>query len=210
LADLTVPEAQRPILNRIRTMSEDSVRALVSAFELSPDGGSSEQGLSSKETEAIREVVLELYRVREFFGMEAPEFASEIAQAVQEVQPFPADELPSFRDRLTRLLTIESVNIAVKAASLKLEYERRFCTARILTDARPVYAVDPSRPPSAAMIMHTLRISYHDDTSELREVYIAMDRDDMTTLRDLLDRAEEKASSLESLLAEAGVRIVAP
>lgn len=186
------------------------MRALVSAFELSPDGGSSEQGLSSKETEAIREVVLELYRVREFFGMEAPEFASEIAQAVQEVQPFPADELPSFRDRLTRLLTIESVNIAVKAASLKLEYERRFCTARILTDARPVYAVDPSRPPSAAMIMHTLRISYHDDTSELREVYIAMDRDDMTTLRDLLDRAEEKASSLESLLAEAGVRIVAP
>lgn len=210
MAELSIPEEQQPALNRIRTMPEESLRAFASAMERSPNTVPSVQGLSPDEAEMIQEAVMELYRVREFFSMEPPAFVEDMAESLQELEGFPAAELPAFKERLTRLLTMDSVSIAAKAASLKLEYERRFCTARILTDARPIYGADPSQPPDAAMIMHVLRISYHDDTSDLREVFIAMDGDDVTTLRDLLDRAEKKAQSLQSVFAAANVKVVAP
>jgi hypothetical protein len=165
--------------------------------------------MSFDEAEAVQEAVTELYRVREFFSMEVPEFVSGIAESLQETESFPVAELPAFKERLTKLLTLDSVSIATKAASLKLEFERRFCSARILTDARPVYGVDPSSRPDAVMIIHTLRISYHDDTSELREVYITMDDDDLITLRELLDRAEDKAKSLQSVFKAINVPVVA-
>lgn len=209
MANLTIPKDHQPLLNKIRTIPDESLQALVLALSSDKDV-SATRGLSSEDAEAIQEVVMELYRVREFLDMEVPDFVSEIADSLQEVEAFPAAELPAFRDRLTKLLTIDSVSTSSKATSLKLEYERRFCSARMLTDARPIYGVDPSKPPVAGMITHTLRISYHDNTSELREFYIMMDADDITSLRALLDRADVKAKSLESVFAAAKVRVVAP
>ncbi len=210
MADLTIPKEHQPLLDRIRTMPEETLHALVSGLERSPRGASSVQGLTPDEAEAIQEVVIELYRVREFLDMEVPEFTSGIAASLQEVGAFPDTELPPFEQRLAKLLTIESVSLASKAASLKAEYERRFCSARMLTDARPIYGVDPSKPPAAGMIMHTLRISYHDDTSAIREFYVALDNDDVATLRTILDRADVKAKSLGSVLAAAKVKNVTP
>lgn len=209
MADLTVPKEHQPILSRIRTMPETTVRALVSALEGS-SSVPSVQRLSSDETEAIQDVLMDLYRVRGFVDMEVPEFVSNIALSLQEAERFPDAELPAFEERLTRLLTIESVSIGSRAASLKTEYDRRFCAARLMTDARPIYGTDPAMPPSAVMITHTLRISYHDDTSELREFYVAMDADDVTTLRGMLNRADAKAKSLGSVFAAANVKIVTP
>ena len=209
MADLTIPKEHQPILNQIRTIPEGALRSLVSSLEQFPtEGLSPVQGLSTENAEAIEEVVRELYRVREFLDMEVPEFVMDIAASLQEAESFPATELPAFMERLTKLLTIEAVSTESKAASLKVEYERRFCSARIMTDARPIYGTDPAKPPVAGMITHTLRIAYHDNTSQLREFYIAMDRDDITTLRAILDRADVKAKSLESVFAASNVRTI--
>jgi hypothetical protein len=208
LAELTIPKEHQPILGKVRTMSEESLRALVSALGTSSEDASSIQGLSSEEAEEIEQVITELYDVRSYFDMDVPKFASEIAEGLREVEFFPDNELAAFKKRLADLLTIESVNIGAKAANLKREYPSRFCTARILTDARPIYSDDPSKPPTAAMITHTLRISYHDDTSRLREVYISMDGDDIATLHQILDRAEAKAKSLEAVLGSAKLKVL--
>jgi hypothetical protein len=210
LAELTIPKEHQPILNRIRTIPDESLRTLVSTFERSPGSVPAIEGLTSDEAEGIREVVMELYRVREFFDMGISEFVSEIATNLLEVEGFPVAELPAFENRLTKLLTIESVSIATRAASLKVEYERRFCSARMLTDARPIYGVDPSKPPTAGMITHSLRLSYHDNTSQLREFYVTLDADDIASLRSVLDRADVKAKSLESIFATANMKIVIP
>jgi hypothetical protein len=60
------------------------------------------------------------------------------------------------------------------------------------------------------MIMHNLRITYHDDTGEMREMYFTMDGDDLTTLKGLVDRAEEKTQSLQSLFEAENIHVVAP
>jgi hypothetical protein len=44
----------------------------------------------------------------------------------------------------------------------------------------------------------------------MRETYITMEDVDLVTLRELVDRAEEKAKSLQSLFASANVPVVEP
>jgi hypothetical protein len=158
----------------------------------------------------VKDAIMELHRVREYFDAAAPKFAADIAIALQEVVEFPVAEVPAFEERLAGLLAISPLAVASKAEILKTEYERRFCTARILTDARPVYVESPSSLPKAMMITHTLRITFHDDTGEMRETYITMEDVDLVTLRELVDRAEEKAKSLQSLFASANVPVVEP
>ncbi|MGA9063636.1 MAG: hypothetical protein WB341_18495 [Terracidiphilus sp.] len=167
-------------------------------------------GISASDASELKDAVLELYRVREYFDEVVPEFANGIASALQEALDFPIAEVPAFEARLTRILTITPLGIASKATILKTEYERKFCTARILTDARPVFLESPSTPPSAMMIMHNLRLTFHDDTGEMRETYITMDDDDLITMRGLVDRAEEKSKSLRSVFATANIKVVTP
>lgn len=210
MAEYTIPEPQQRPLEKLRTIPDSALQALNSALEQSPFADPIIPGLSAGDASELKDAVLQLYRVRGFFDQEVPDFAAGIAAGLQEATGFPVAELAPFRDRLARVLTIKPLAIAVKAMSLKTEYERRFCNARILTDARPIYIDKPSIQPDAVMISHTLRITFHDDTGAMRETYITMDDDDLMTLQGLVNRAEEKAKSLLSVFAAANVQTVIP
>lgn len=210
MAEFTIPEAQQPLLNKLRTLPDLTFQELVSALGRSPFIVPSVQGLSASDTSELRSAVLELYDVRDYFDETVPEFTEGIATGLREAIDFPATELAAFRDRLTKVLAITPLRVASKSRSLKVEYERRFCSARILTDTRPVYVDSPSSLPDAMMITHTLRITFHDDTGTLREVYITMDDDDLVTLRELIDRAEKKTKSLQSVFSTANIQIATP
>jgi hypothetical protein len=210
LAEYTIPETQRPSLDKVRLIPDSMLSELVSALERSPFTVPSVKGLSFNDASDVKDAVMELYRVREYFDEAIPSFATGIAAALREASEFSLGEVPAFEQRLERLLAITPLAVASKATILKSEYERRFCTARILTDARPIYTDGPVAPPSAMMIMHTLRATFHDDTGELREVYITMDDNDLSTLRELIDRADEKTKSLRSTFATANIVVVTP
>jgi len=204
---LKIPQEQLPALEKIRTIPEKSLLGFAAALKSSPDTVPSIPELSAEDAERIKTAVTELYSVRSYFDIEVPQFVSAVAEALQEI--LHVDHTDDFKARLTKLLTIDSMNLTVKALSLKNEYEHIFCTARILTDARPVYGEDLTSPPPAVMIIHTLRISYHDESSRLREIYLAMDSDDIKALKEILDRAEAKSKSLQGLFGAAKVRVVA-
>lgn len=210
MPEYTIPKSQRPSLNKLRTVPDSVFQELVSAWKTSPFDGPAVDGLSASDATELREAVLELYRVREFNDEKIPEFAAGIAIALQEALEFPSSEVPAFGERLVKVLAITPLGIDAKAQSLSTEYERRFCSARILTDARPVYVESPSSRPEAMMITHILRITFHDDTGEMREVYITMDDDDLIILRGLVDRAEAKTKSLRAVFASANIPIVLP
>ncbi|HEY7404999.1 MAG TPA: hypothetical protein VIB39_15850 [Candidatus Angelobacter sp.] len=204
---LKIPQEQLPTLERIRTISSNSLQAFISALQKSPEDVPAIPELTQDEAERLKNAVTELYSVRSYFDVDVPAFVADVADALQE--QLHVNRLDDFKDRLAALLTIDSINLSVKAMSLKAEYERTFCSARILTDIRPIYSNDISGPPPAAMIVHTLRISYHDDSSRVNEIYVALDNDDVSALREILDRAELKAKSLEKFLAGTKVRLIA-
>jgi len=208
LAEYTIPKSQRPSLDKLRTIPEPILQRLISAWTRSANSVSSVEGISDAEASELTIALLELFRVREYFDEKIPEFASGVATALQRDLKFPTDQIPAFEDRIARLLAVTPIAISAKTTSLGMEYERRFCTARILTDARPVFVESPSSRPEAMIITHTLRLTFHDDTDEMREVYLTLNSKDLITLRELVDRAEEKTKSLTSLFAASNVPVV--
>ena len=73
-----------------------------------------------------------------------------------------------------------------------------------MTDMRPVFGSDEK--PAGAVVVHTLKLTYHEGPKRsLREFFVAMNRDDLDELREVLDRALRKQSELSHVLAQCGL-----
>lgn len=138
--------------------------------------------------------------------------ASNVAESISQMMEgsnseklrLPSEERERFEKFLVELLNSSSLEVAGKARSLQLEDEHVFQDARIVTDIRPVFGATPKDPPGGAVIVHTLKLSYLDD-SQFKDFFLAMDARDIRILRDLLERADSKAESLRTILENAGV-----
>ena len=115
-----------------------------------------------------------------------------------------SDEVPELERRFQQLLQSRGLQSAAKAISLRTDFPNTFCDSKILTDLRPVFGDDAQRPPSAAIITHTLKIDYHGTNRKHQEFYVTLDADDLNTLASAIQRARQKASSLRGLLNRAG------
>ncbi len=109
-----------------------------------------------------------------------------------------------------RLLGIDALNLVdVKAKELQTEAEHIFCEARMITDLRPVFGSNVTDSPEAMIIVHTLKLGYHDFQSQThREMYVAMDADDIAKLIEVLQRAEKKTKTLKDKMASIGMRLL--
>jgi hypothetical protein len=110
------------------------------------------------------------------------------------------DARKRFVYNMHKLLDVAALSFLAKAHALQAEHERLFRDAKVLTDLRPVFH-DPDEPPVDMIVEYTLKIIYHDGSRhQHREIYMAMDSDDITHLKEALERAEKKAASLKMLL----------
>jgi hypothetical protein len=105
---------------------------------------------------------------------------------------------------LTKIFELRrSLSVTTKALDVLTSQDRVFYSARILTDLRPVFN-ESGDAIEAAVIIHNLCIHYgHDD--DHWDFYVALDTSDIQSLRDVLDRADKKAGSVEELLRRSGV-----
>ena len=156
------------------------------------------------------DAVNSMYRVRAYAEVPLEEFATDVCEALVEHSDLKLEEVPQFRERLTRVLDIETLNIAAKASILLDEHEHLFCSVRIITDARPVYGKSVSEPPEAMVITHILKIDYHGAGGRLHEMYIGLGSNDIKELRNALDRAEEKAKSLQAAFEASKIKFIDP
>ena len=137
-----------------------------------------------------------------------------VTQVIQSIGKFSAQKLPlseqntgTLRSRLTRILNVRSLAASAKATSVVIEYERSFSKARILSDIRPIFGTKADSPPDAAVIVHTLRIHYHQD-GEHKDFFVAMDDRDVQDLLEALERAKAKSKALKETLASAKITCV--
>jgi hypothetical protein len=108
-----------------------------------------------------------------------------------------------FVEMLSSLLQVDSIRLASKAFGLRHDHEREFCEAKIITDMRPVFA-DVHQKPTRVIVGHTLKLGYH-EYGEHKEFYLALDGSDVAELKKILQRAEDKESSLRNLIADTGL-----
>jgi hypothetical protein len=163
--------------------------------------------IPQSELEEIAATLCSLYFLRAETDMSPDVLASGVCEAMQSADEdelkLADSECPEFRDRLRKLLEIEALANAQKTLGLQRDFAYLFCNARILTDIRPVFA-KPEERPIGCVIVHTLRVGY-DDSGGHKEFYVALDQDDIATLKAVVQRAESKAVSLRGLLKTIGM-----
>ncbi len=109
---------------------------------------------------------------------------------------FDTEEQEIFRDKASLIVTMQNgLNITAKVAGVSDDQDHVFCGARILTDIRPVFGDDVNTGVAASVICHTLKIEYHDDSLH-KDFYVVLETGDLQTLKELIQREEQKANIL--------------
>jgi hypothetical protein len=196
LEDETVQTIRR-VLDAAPVSEDSSPRSMLSAIS----------SLAQEETKNLRSVVeaiFALYRVRVANDVQIEMFVDDVADAMADVEAehrIPESERESFREKLRILLGADSLTLLSKAMDLQTSDERSFCSARILTDLRPVFGPKVESGPKAMVVIHTLKLGYHryGRSGNHDEIHIALDDSDLHTLKDVVDRAMEKAKALGEL-----------
>jgi hypothetical protein len=211
LAALNVPKNERLALTILRQLPPLAFGQLLAELERSPTSVPEVPNLSADDAESVFESISSLHRVRAYSEVPVEEFIVDVCESLIEHNDLSPMQAPEFRERLTRILEIEALRVAGKAIALHTEHENLFCSARILTDARPIYGDDPSVLPMAMIINHTLKLDYHTGSGgHIAEFYVALGSRDIQELHDVLTRAEKKAKSLGAAMSNASIRIIDP
>ena len=207
---LSIPKSDRAGLAILGEMQDDAFDKLVAELERSPDSVPSVEGLSQADVQQAFHAINSIFQVRLFNDVPVEDFIDDLCESLREHNQLGAET--RFRERLARVLGIDSLSVAVKALALHLEHEHVFCSARIVTDARPVYRNGPEEPPAAMIVTHMLKLTYHEAgaVGRLKEFYIGLGSLDLEELRDRLERAEAKARSLKAVFDASGIKFIDP
>jgi len=208
VATFTIPKDDREGFAILRDIADESFNQLSLTVESDERDYGSVKALSPQQAERIVDAINSASFFRASADVALDEFVNDLCQSLVHVDSafFQSVDEQKFRERASRLLAIESIVVFAKALTLRDEHERLYCRARILTDARPVYADDPTAQPPGIVITHTFKIEYHGVGGELHEIYLGIDSDGISDLMKVLTRATQKAKSLEAALD--GTRLI--
>ncbi len=213
MADLEIPPGQKDPLKILLRLSPTKRADLLGRLEavgptlVAGKAALAEAaGLSANDATDVLYMLLGLYQAHNRAVL-TPALLVETLRADDGLGPEldDSEEMIGFFDRLFTLKS--SLGILSKAYRLAREHAHAFCTADIVSDLRPVFD-DVDESPVAATVIHTLRLAYHEGI-DLKELYVALDADDLRQLSSALDRALKKDSSLSTFANNAGLPLLA-
>ena len=209
MSDLSIPKSDRAGLAILREMPEDALSSFLIAIEKAPDSVPTLPGVSTEDSAQAKEALDTMYGIRAIHDVQLDQFVNDVCESLREHNELGPQDEGKFRQRLNRLLDITPLTVGTKAAVLRQENERNFCHLRIITDARPVYANGPEGPPSAVVIAHTMKVSYHEGAGgPLSDIYISFGSADIPEIRAALNRAEAKAKSLRDVFSTTQIKFL--
>lgn len=221
MAKFNIPERYRTGLAAIRTLDEKNVQEIRDALERIQNASDVESnppddvavtaivsasGNKTANARQIAQTVAALYGVKSGRDISTEAFVDDICDAMEalpsEDQRLPHSERGAFRQKLLTILGAELFGLVAKVYDLATEDERVFCQARILTDLRPVFGPKLEEGPKAMIVMHLLKLAYHEGNHEHKNFYVTLDSEDLQALKKLIERAEFKAKSLKSAVRD--------
>lgn len=206
MARLNIPARDRDGLTKLLALRADSFDQLVAALQALPatlDLPSllterlSVKEVSKTELDQITSAVLSVCLVRWLHDVTLEKFIKDLSEAIVSFNPSGASE-ESTR-RLHTLLNVEPLQVAAKALTIFTDYQRTLYGSKVLTDVRYVFRSNPDEEPYGAVIVHLLKLSYHED-GDHKEFFVAMDGEDVVRLKAVLKRADAKTKTLRSKL----------
>jgi hypothetical protein len=212
--EVRIPEEQQEALARLLSLSREDAATLLTALEGEPPSlslailarhVSTKLTIPRKQLTEILLVLAGMYLTCQTNGRSREEFVDAVLTAARRLDQFQSSEIDwdHARGFLIALLRCDrSLGATTKANGVYYEYERTFAKARILTDIRPIFGDNVDEPPNAAVVVHTLRITYATPhgQEEPSAFYVALDASDLKQLQEQITRALTKEQSVSKSL----------
>jgi hypothetical protein len=210
---LEIPERYVAAVCKILKLDDNTAEEIRASLEREGQSTVAPNDVRSKMSRAvsdseIMEALLSLYVVKSARELPADEFAEAVCSAAERQAPdcrqLTSDERTHSKGTLIKLLSVDSIGTLSKALDLQTSDERTFCDARIFTDLRPVFGPSIPEGPKGMVIIHHLRLSYHQPGTPRRwNFYVSLDAEDLEALHKVIERAEQKADALRSSVSKA-------
>jgi hypothetical protein len=214
---IEIPKDEQQNLHMLLHLEEDQHHEIISALkdlELNPDINDLTKNIISKldtiSNEKALKVVPTIFRLNFTFyktDLLLNEFIEKIFSSIDAFE-ISTDEQKTYKERLRDYLSDERINLIVKSSDLLTQHENVLCDEpRIFTDIRPVFGKNPKASPIGFLLIHKLKIQYIKD-DEMKEIFISMDSKDIMSLKEVLERADDKAKSLTSIVNKTGIHYI--
>lgn len=162
-----------------------------------------DQEISQNSAKKLIDTLISLYIIKSNLNKTVSEITQDILETIEaDRTPLDENKIRIFKERLSHLLSINSMEICAKATNLRTEYSKIFGSARIITDIRPVFdnLVEHTNQLAGIIITHNLKIEFLESTNQ-QEFYLALDSDDIDELIETLNRAKHKEKILRNFLS---------
>jgi hypothetical protein len=213
-----IPERYRPGIQKLISSDQADLDLLIKVLQkqtptlntedLAAEIAKKVQNFNSDDIKDIIESLVALYSFRSLNRLSEQEVIENIVdlhQSNAKILGVSENNRKYTEDLLKLFLNIGGVlDIASKAVSVMLSHENLFISSHVLTDIRPVFETKVIEKPACAVIIHTIKFEYRND-GEIKEVFFAMDVNDIGQLREQLDRADQKADALIRMLEKSEV-----
>ena len=207
---MTIPEPVQEGLAKLQNLDSGSADALLNALQsaqpsirhksLADAVASQVLGGDKNALVEIVRSILSISHYRQTFDKTIEETVSDVMSS--EDLTIADENRELFAKRLTDLVGTEALCITSKANDILTNHQNVLLNAQIITDVRPIFKDNPADTPAAALIVHTLKVTYRQER-ERSEFFVALDTEDLVDLRKAIDRAEAKAESLKKVLGNA-------
>lgn len=214
---LQIPPAQRQgfaALLKLDASAIDQLRAaLLGAplklyqFELASAVADGAPGIPKSDVIAIVEALWTIEFLRASMGAPRALFLEDVIDAIGDAKIADVTTAKARQPLIAELMETPALATSAKARSL-LADGNSYCSAKILTDIRPIFSEDASEAPKAALVVHHLTLSYHASGNEKTDMIVSLDSDDIDDLMEVLERAKAKERGLHLVMSEAKIALL--
>lgn len=215
MAALTVPKQYQSALADLVSLDDASFAELLEAIKnaklsftseaLSTSITANVKSISSDRIDSIIELLTSLHFIRSGVYVPLEDFVDDLIEGAEEseLKETVAKSRDAIKPRFITLLREKAIGFAATARAAERNYERSYCNAEMLTDIRPIFA-NGDGPPIAAVLTHTLKISFH-QRERLKDIFITLAPDDLDELEALIEQAQVESEQLMAALDKAQI-----
>jgi len=217
---LVIPKSQTTILGKLLQYEPEKLNALLEVFRSAhaalfavglAKAVSKAVAIREKESAQVVQTLLSVYATRASHKTPVDLFLQEVCDAMQETNLKPSHgNWEPFKKFISELLNLKgAIEVTSKALSILMGNERNFAGAHIFTDIRPVFKENPADVPAGAVIVHTLGLHYMEGHAR-KDFFLALDSRDLKIMKDVIERAFLKETSLVQFLSKSEMSVVTP
>ena len=212
---LEIPDRHKEGVAALAALDPAVTSQILEALSEFPLGGTRERltncfqagELSESDARAASSIFMNMAAAMADWGIDA----ESMAQSVGEHAGLTGDAADRFSAFATSVMSIKTIALTARCNDVTTEQARAYCRGRIMTDIRPVYAINDTASIEAASVVHQLHITYHKRHSRSTEdFFVALDHNDLRQLRSMIDRALEKHNTASEALKKLQVEECRP